>query len=181
MLSYDTCNRPLLWQGTWLMDGDDLRKESNTFPFCEDFCIVMPRGGATACGSSFVCLFVIMPRAELPRHTVIVLSVSLSLCLLQAFIIAHWKLNAETSYTSRTRYLLGSELKKFGSKASFASYGVICLPWLPLLTIWTYLKTKLPTIDCLAAHRFDLCYRIAVASPEKSYQKAYSYLTRVLI
>ena len=39
---------------------------------------IMPRGGATAYGSSFVCLFVIMPRAELRRHTVIVLSVSQS-------------------------------------------------------------------------------------------------------
>ena len=43
--------------------------------------LIMPRGGATAYGSSFVCLFVIMPRAELPRHTVIVLSVRPSVCL----------------------------------------------------------------------------------------------------
>ena len=40
--------------------------------------LIMPRGGATAYGSSFVCLSVIMPRAELLRHTVIVLSVRLS-------------------------------------------------------------------------------------------------------
>ena len=36
----------------------------------------MPR--AEAYGSSFVCLSVIIPRAELLRHTVIVLSVRLS-------------------------------------------------------------------------------------------------------
>ena len=38
---------------------------------------IMPRGGATAYGSSFV----IMPRAELRRHTVVVLSVCHSVCL----------------------------------------------------------------------------------------------------
>ena len=45
------------------------------------YCIFMPRGGATAYGSSIVCLFVIMPRAELRRHTVVVLSVCHSVCL----------------------------------------------------------------------------------------------------
>ena len=39
----------------------------------------MPR--VEAYGSSFVCLSVIMPRAELPRYTVIVLSVSQSVSL----------------------------------------------------------------------------------------------------
>ena len=39
----------------------------------------MPR--AEAYGSSFVCQSVIMPRAELLRHTVIVLSVRPSVCL----------------------------------------------------------------------------------------------------
>ena len=48
---------------------------------CIHIPVVMPRGGATAYGSSFVCLFVIMPRAELLRHTVIVLSVRPSVCL----------------------------------------------------------------------------------------------------
>ena len=38
------------------------------------------------------------------------------------------ELGAKTSNTRRTRYLLGSDLKKFGFKASFASYGVTCLP-----------------------------------------------------
>ena len=112
-----------------------------------------------------VRLFVIMPRAELRRHTVIVLSVSQSVsqsvCLLQVFLVAHWKLSAETSKTSRYRYLLGSDLKKFGSKASFVSYGVIYLPWLPWLAIWTLLKTKPPTLDFLEACRFHLYYRIA--------------------
>ena len=106
-----------------------------------------------------------MPRAELRRHTVIVLSVSQSVsqsvCLLQVFLVAHWKLSAETSKTSRYRYLLGSDLKKFGSKASFVSYGVIYLPWLPWLAIWTLLKTKPPTLDFLEACRFHLYYRIA--------------------
>ena len=53
--------------------------------------IIMPR--AEAYGSSFVCQSVIMPRAELRRHTVIVLSVSQSVsqsvCLLQVFLVAH--------------------------------------------------------------------------------------------
>ena len=49
--------------------------------------LVMPR--AEAYGSSFVCQSVIMPRAELRRHTVIVLSVSQSVCLLQVFLVAH--------------------------------------------------------------------------------------------
>ena len=106
-----------------------------------------------------------MPRAELRRYTVIVVSVSQSVsqsvCLLQVFLVAHWKLSAETSNTSRYRYLLGFVLKKIGFKASFASYGVICLPWLPWLAIWTLLKTKVPTFDCLEACRFDLYYRIA--------------------
>ena len=124
----------------------------------------MPR--AEAYGSSFVCQSVIMPRAELRRHTVIVLSVSQSVsqsvCLSFTSISrAHWKLSAETSKTSRYRYLLGSDLKKFGSKASFVSYGVIYLPWLPWLAIWTLLKTKPPTLDFLEACRFHLYYRIA--------------------
>ena len=89
------------------------------------------------------------------------LSFCLSVCLLQAFLVAHWKLRAETSKTSRYRYLLGSDLKKFGSKASFVSYGVIYLPWLPWLAIWTLLKTKPPTLDFLEACRFHLYYRIA--------------------
>ena len=41
------------------------------------------------------------------RHTVIVLSVSQSVCLLRAFLVARWKLSAETSNTSRYQYLLG--------------------------------------------------------------------------
>ena len=103
-----------------------------------------------------VRLFV-MPRAELLRHTVIVLSVRLS----QAFLVARWKLSAETSNTSWYRCLLGSDRKKFGSKASFVSYGVIYLSWLPWLAIWTLLKTKPPILDFLEARRFDLYYRIA--------------------
>ena len=99
-------------------------------------------------------------------------------CLLQVFLVAHGKLRAETSNTSRYRYLLGFVL------ALFVSYGVICLPRLPLLTIWTSLNTKLSTHDCLAVHRFDLCYRLHGVSGEiapKSYGKVYSYLTRVLV
>ena len=121
-------------------------------------------------------------RGAEPRHTVVRLfvshyaeggateaycnravcqSVCQSVCLLQVFLVAHWKLSAETSKTSRYRYLLGSDLKKFGSKASFVSYGVIYLPWLPWLAIWTLLKTKPPTLDFLEACRFHLYYRIA--------------------
>ena len=46
--------------------------------------VIMPRGGATAYGSSFV----IMPRAELSRYTVIVLSVRLSFCLTRLNLVA---------------------------------------------------------------------------------------------
>ena len=49
------------------------------------FSFFMPRGGATAYGSRAVCHYAeggatVMPRAELRRYTVIVLSVSQSLC-----------------------------------------------------------------------------------------------------
>ena len=66
-----------------------------------------------------------MPRAELLRHTVIVLSVILSVRLLQAFLVARRKLSAETSNTSRYQYLLGFVLKNIGFEASFTSHGVI--------------------------------------------------------
>ena len=48
-------------------------------------CIIMPRGGATAHGSSFVCLFVIMPRRsqEAYCNRAVCLSVS------QVFLVAH--------------------------------------------------------------------------------------------
>ena len=46
--------------------------------------IIMPRAEAYCC----LCVCVIMPRAELRRYTVIVLSVSQSVCLLQAFLVA---------------------------------------------------------------------------------------------
>ena len=51
-----------------------------------------------------------------------------SVRLLQVFLVAHWKLRAETNNTSRYRYLLGFVFKNFRFKASFVSYGVICLP-----------------------------------------------------
>ena len=81
---------------------------------------------AMAYGSRFVC--VIMPRAELPRHTVIVLSVSHSVCCKHFSSLTENLLKQATQ--ARTRYLLGSELKKFGSKASLLrlSYGMISLP-----------------------------------------------------
>ena len=48
-----------------------------------------------------------MPRAEPQRHTVI----GLSVCLLQAFLVAHIKISAETSNTTRYQYLLRFVLK----------------------------------------------------------------------
>ena len=56
---------------------------------------IMPRRSQEAYGNRVV----IMPRAELPRHTVIV-AVFSSVCLLQAFLVARRKLSAETSTTS---------------------------------------------------------------------------------
>ena len=71
------------------------------------------------------CLF--LCRGAEPRHTVIVLSVILSD---QADSRRLLKIKRyKTSNISRTQYLLGSDLKNFGSKASFAS----C----ELFTSWT--------------------------------------------
>ena len=86
-----------------------------------------------------------MPRAELRRHTVVVLSVchyaegcylgillsvrpsdlSVTESISRRSLI---KLSVETSNTSRYRYLLGFVFQNFRVKASFVSYGVICLP-----------------------------------------------------
>ena len=136
-------------------------------------------------------------RGAEPRHTVVRLSVChyaeggatevycnrgvcqsvcQSVCLLQVFLVAHWKLSAETSNTSRYRYLLGFVLKKIGFKASFASYGVICLPWLPWLAIWTLLKTKVPTFDCLEARSV---LQDSMVGPEKSRQRAMAKPTAI--
>ena len=38
---------------------------------------------------------------------------------------------------------------------------MICLLCLPLLAIWTSLKAKLSTVDCLEADRLEFDYRIA--------------------
>ena len=69
----------------------------------------MPRGGATAYGSSFVCV-----------------SVSQSLRLLHQFCNARWKVRVETCNTSKTRYYLAFEYVKIPYEALFSSYGVIC-------------------------------------------------------
>ena len=45
-------------------------------------------------------------------------------------------------------------------KALFVSYGVICLQCLPLLAIWTSLKSNVSMVNWLADCRFDLDYRI---------------------
>ena len=65
-------------------------------------------------------------------HCIIILYCNRAVChsvrLLQVFLVAHWKLRAEISNASRYRYLLGFVFKNFRFKASFVSYGVICLP-----------------------------------------------------
>ena len=96
---------------------------------CKDnkTCIIMPRGGATAYGSSFVCL---------------------SLRLLHQFCGACWKVRVETCNTSKTRHYLTFEYVK-------VSWSFVLELWREFaylecwLAIWTSLKTKLPTI---AAH-----------------------------
>ena len=70
-------------------------------------------------------------------------------------------MSSETCNRGRTRYYLGCELAKVRYKASFSSYGVICLLCLPLLAIWTSPKAKLFTVDCLEADRLEIYYRIA--------------------
>ena len=70
-------------------------------------------------------------------------------------------MSSETCNRGRTRYYLGCELAKVRYKASFSSYGVICLLCLPLLVIWTSPKAKLFTVDCLEADRLEIYYRIA--------------------
>ena len=49
----------------------------------------------------------------------------------------------------------------------------------PWLAIWTFLKTKVQTIDCLQACRFDLYYRICMVGPEKSRQRAMAKPTAI--
>ena len=80
-----------------------------------------------------------MPRAELRRYTVIVVSVSQSVSqsvFYKYFSSAHWKLSAEIATQADI-----DSTKKIGFKASFASYGVICLPWLPWLN-FTFITAK---------------------------------------
>ena len=64
-------------------------------------------------------VLLVIPRwAEPRRHTVVGLCVyvcmyvciCLSVCWHAGFLLAHWKLSAETSNTSKSRYLLGNEL-----------------------------------------------------------------------
>ena len=55
----------------------------------------------------------------------------------------------------------------FFNIAVFVSYGVICLLCLPLLAIWTFLKSNVSMINWLTDCRFDLDYRIAWRVPIK--------------
>ena len=66
------------------------------------------------------------------------------------------KVRVETCNISKTRHYLAFDYVKVSYEALFSSYGVICLPLLPLLAIWTSLKTILPTVACLAACRICL-------------------------
>ena len=89
---------------------------------------------------SFVCLFVC--------HSVFYISFA-----------AHaerWELKL-----SKTRHYLAFEYVKVSYEALFSSYGMIDLPWLPLLAIWTSLKSILPAVVCLAACRIGLYHKIA--------------------
>ena len=130
---------------------------------------------------------------QLQANTVQHLHYTLSCCLyhsvrlLQAFLVARWKLSAETSNTSRYQYLLGFVLKKIW----FWSF--VRESWRDLdhIYVWIYtrfvalagdlafLKTKVQTIDCLQACRFDLYYRICMVGPEKSRQRAMAKPTAI--
>ena len=92
-------------------------------------------------------------RGAEPRHTVVRLCVCHSV---RSVCSARWKVSIETCNASRTPYYLAFDHLKVPYEALFSSYGVICLPWLPLLAIWTSLKTILPTVVCLAACRICL-------------------------
>ena len=96
----------------------------------------------------------------MPRHTVV--CVCVCVCLLPAQHLAHSKLSTYTSSnTGRNQYFLGTEL----IDVWFCS--LVCELWCVLLTLIAvagdldFSEDKLPTHDCLAAHRFDLYYRIA--------------------
>ena len=78
----------------------------------------MPRGGATAYGSSFVCV-----------------CVCVSLRLLCQFCSARSTVSIETYNVSRTRYYLAFEHLKVSYEALFSSYGVIFLPWFTLIAV----------------------------------------------
>ena len=81
----------------------------------------MPRGGATAYCSSFVCVY---------AHSV---------CYI--IFVAHaekWELKLATQV--KLDHYLAFEYVKVSYEALFSSYGMICLHWLPLMAIWTSLK-----------------------------------------
>ena len=112
-------------------------------------------------------------EAELPRQYC-----NRAVCLLQAFLVARWKPSAKTSNTSWTRYLLRSELKKFGSKASLVSYGVICLPWLRGWRSGLYWRQNFPHLTAWKLVG-SICTTDSTAGPEKLRQKAMSKSTAI--
>ena len=111
-----------------------------------------------AYGSSFVCV-----------------CVCVSFRLLLQFCGARWKVSSETCNASTARYYLAFEHAKVVYEASFSSYGVICLPRWLLLVIQASPKRKLPTVDCLAARRLDLYYRIPARVQRNCVRKLASY------
>ena len=137
--------------------------------------LIMPR--AEAYGSSFVCHYAEGGATEAYCSRAVCLSFCLSVCLLQAFLVAHWKLRAETRNTSRYRYLLGFVFKKFGLKTSFASYGVICLPCL------SWRSGLLWGQNCLHMTAWQrigsICTTDSAAGPEKLRQKAMAKSTAI--
>ena len=108
--------------------------------------------------------------------------VHIFLSVASSFCVAHRKLSAETSNTSRTRYYtrISTCIEIWFYEASFASYGVICLLCLPLLAIWTSPKAKLSTVDCLEADRFRILLQDSSAGPEKSCKQAMEAISLVV-
>ena len=103
-----------------------------------------------------ILLSLIMPRAELPRYTVVVLSVRPSVTSISRRSLKTKRWNKQYKLISMfARIWIGRTFVRRLVRELWRDL-LTLQPW---LAIWTSLQTKLPTRDCLAACRFDLYYR----------------------
>ena len=95
------------------------------------------------------------------------------------------KVSADTSNTGRNQYFARNWVdRRLVLKLRSQVSSIFCLLWLPWLEIWSSLKTKLSTVDCLASHRFDVYYRIVwrvQKNRAKGYGKAISLLCLLVL